>query len=101
MTNEKKGELRKFVDQNVIYGCTSLVTALAKDGGYPELKKLHPGSGSATKFEYWIVSAFLASKLEAEGEQVVEFLGLTIWGRSAGRPIELDDSIEYIYDRYV
>ena len=93
MTNEKKGELRKFVDANVIYGCTSLVTALAKDGGYPELKKIKP------QFEYWIVSAFLASKLEAG--QVVEFLGLTIWGRPATGPIELDDSIEWIYDRYL
>ena len=96
MTNEKKCELRKFIDANVIYGCTPLVAALAQDGGYPELKKI-----VKPQFEYWIVTEFLASKLEAEGERVVEFLGLTIWGRSTGWAIELDDSIEYIYDRYV
>ena len=91
MTNEKRSELHEFIDQNVIYGCTSLVTALAKDGGYPELKGV-----VKPQFEYWVVTQFLASKLEAE--EVVEFLGLTIWGRSPGRAIELD--IEYIYDRW-
>ena len=96
MTNEKKIAMRKFIDANVIYGCSPLVAALAADGGYPELKKV-----ARPQFEYWIVTEFLASKLEAEGELVVEFMGLPIWGRSTGRAIELDDSIEYIYDRYV
>lgn len=43
-------------------------------------------------FEHWIVSDWLASKLEAAGHPVArDFLGLTIWGRpTTGQAISLD-----------
>ena len=48
--------------------------------------------------EYWIVSDWLANKLESYGELVTkDFLGLTIWGRTcSGQAILLDWVISQI-----
>lgn len=50
-------------------------------------------------FEHWIVSGWLADKLEAEGEMIVrDFLGMTIWGRSCtGQAIAMDGVIQKIH----
>jgi len=50
--------------------------------------------------EHWIVSDYLANRLEDAGEMIVRyFLGLTIWGRTTtGQAIMLDDVICNIYD---
>jgi len=52
--------------------------------------------------EHWIVSSWLADKLEAEGEMIVRgFLGLTIWGRTTtGMAISHDYVIEKIAQEY-
>ena len=49
-------------------------------------------------FEHWIVTGFLAEKLEGRGEMVLhDFYGLTIWGRSCtGQPIYMDGVISQI-----
>ena len=49
-------------------------------------------------YEHWIVSNYLARKLEAKGEMVLyDFLGLTIWGRACtGQAILLDNVISEI-----
>jgi len=49
-------------------------------------------------FEHWIVSEFLANRLEAKGERVVrDFFGLTVWGRpTTGQGISSDRVIEEI-----
>lgn len=49
-------------------------------------------------FEHWVVSRWLARKLEGKGEMVVyDFLGLTIWGRTTtGQAIFLDGVISEI-----
>jgi hypothetical protein len=46
-------------------------------------------------FEYWLVSRFLANRLEEHGEPVAQdFLGLTIWGRcTTGQAIYMDHVI--------
>ena len=51
-------------------------------------------------YEHWIVSDWLADKLEAYGEMITkDFLGLTIWGRSCtGQAILLDWVISKICD---
>jgi len=51
-------------------------------------------------YEHWIVSDWLADKLEAYGELVTkDFLGLTIWGRTCtGQAILLDWVISKICD---
>lgn len=51
-------------------------------------------------YEHWIVSEYLANKLEEHGEMIIyDFLGLTIWGRAcAGQSIKLDHVISEICD---
>ena len=50
--------------------------------------------------EHWIVSNWLADKLEKQGEMILRgFLGKTIWGRTcSGQAIYMDEVIEKIYD---
>ena len=45
--------------------------------------------------EHWVVSSWLAEKLEDKGEMIVyDFLGLTIWGRrTSGQAIYMDGVI--------
>lgn len=48
-------------------------------------------------YEHWLVSDWLARKLEAKGEVVGEFAGLTIWGRTTtGQSIYMDGVIQEI-----
>jgi DnaJ-domain-containing protein 1 len=51
-------------------------------------------------YEHWIVSDWLARRLEERGEVIErDFYGLTLWGRAAtGQAILLDDVICAIYD---
>lgn len=48
--------------------------------------------------EHWIVSDWLADKLEARGEMIAkDILGLTIWGRTtSGQAIEMDHVMQQI-----
>ena len=48
--------------------------------------------------EHWIISDWLADKLEAKGEMILkDFYGLTIWGRTcSGQAILLDGVIQEI-----
>jgi hypothetical protein len=50
-------------------------------------------------YEHWIVSSYLAEKLEEKGEMIThDFLGLTIWGRTCtGQAISMDYVIRTIY----
>ena len=51
-------------------------------------------------FEHWIVSDWLADRLEEHGERVLrDFFGLTVWGRiCSGQSIACDYVIGAIYD---
>jgi hypothetical protein len=61
-----------------------------------ELDNLEPYDREV--FEHWIVSAWLADKLEAQGEKVErDFAGMTIWARTTtGQAIYADAVIEAI-----
>jgi hypothetical protein len=54
-------------------------------------------------FEHWIVSSWLANKLEEQGETVVrDFYGLDIWCRATtGQSICLDWVIQQIYNELI
>lgn len=49
-------------------------------------------------YEHWIITDWMADKLEARGEMVLrDFMGLTIWGRACtGQMICMDSVIEEI-----
>jgi hypothetical protein len=92
---------RKFVDQNVFYCVSHLVTELSKSGEYEELSECVYQYDSENEedlieaLEHWLISDYLAEKLIEKGELVVkDFLGLTIWGRTtSGQSISLDHVI--------
>lgn len=54
-------------------------------------------------YEHWIVSDWLADKLEAHGEKVDrDFAGLTVWARTTtGQAIAMDSVIERIHAELV
>lgn len=54
-------------------------------------------------FEHWIISDWLADKLEAKGERIDrDFAGLTVWGRTTtGQAIAMDSVIEAIHAELV
>lgn len=54
-------------------------------------------------FEHWIVSPWLADKLEAEGERIdKDFAGLCVWGRTTtGQAISMDYVMERIHSNLV
>jgi hypothetical protein len=54
-------------------------------------------------YEHWIVSDWLADRLEERGERVdKDFAGLTIWGRTTtGQAIFLDAVIQDIYSEMI
>ena len=54
-------------------------------------------------FEHWIVSSWLADKLEAKSETIIrDFYGLTIWCRATtGQSIALDYVIQKIYKELI
>lgn len=52
-------------------------------------------------YEHWIVTGWLADKLEAKGEMILrDFLGIrAIWGRACtGQAISLDNVVQEIYN---
>ena len=51
-------------------------------------------------YEHWIVSDWIANRLEEHGELVLrDFFGLTVWGRTcSGQAIALDGVIGEIFD---
>jgi len=60
-----------------------------------ELFDLEPDRNEA--YEHWIVSDYLARKLETHGHITGEFMGMTIWGRqTSGQAILLDSVISSI-----
>ena len=65
-----------------------------------ELHNLDPSEYQREVFEHWIVSDWLANRLEERGERVLrDFFGLTVWGRTCtGQAISLDGVIGAIHD---
>ena len=89
--NETVETLREAIDANILDG-TIDAQEFCEDHG------LDPYTNEA--YEHWIVSDWLADKLEAAGEMVSKDLyGLTIWGRcTTGQAILLDGVICGIYN---
>jgi hypothetical protein len=51
-------------------------------------------------FQHFIVSEYLADRLEEHGERVLrDFFGMTVWGRSCcGQSISMDHVIQTIFN---
>ena len=83
--------LREAIDANIIDGTIDAQEFCEEHGLDPHVNEA---------YEHWIVSDWLADKLEAAGEMVSQDIyGLTIWGRcTSGQAILLDGVICGIYN---
>jgi hypothetical protein len=97
-----------LVEREVYYCASELIHELMQNPKYiDDLQAVsaqynEEGDIEREAYEHWIVSDWLADKLEERGEMIVrDFLGLTIWGRcTSGQAILLDGVICDIYDKY-
>jgi hypothetical protein len=103
MNSEKQEQLRKFVNTEIIYNQSYLVDKLFNDAvfDYADVSNIYDEDTEEYKeiFEWWIVSDWMANKLEEKGESILKNDYGTWWGRSCtGQSIILDYVIERIYD---
>jgi hypothetical protein len=68
------------------------------DGGWEWVgREFNLDADQTEAYEHWIVSGWLAGKLEERGHITGEFAGLTIWGRcTTGQAISMDGVIKEI-----
>ena len=99
---------RRLVDNHVYSNVSYLVQELSRQEQYmDDLMEVqvnynsNPIEGEPEEaLEHWLISEWLAKRLLEEGEMVIEFLGLTIWGRTtSGQAIYIDSVIEDIYNK--
>lgn len=93
----QSGELDRLTEQAFELSCPVLDERQAEADGVEDLEAVID-EYEREVFEHWIVSDWLADKLEAKGEKVEkDFAGLTIWARTTtGQAIALDAVIEEI-----
>ena len=96
---------RRLVDSHVLQSLSYLVQELGADEKYGnqllEVQvQFNDDDYPNEALEHWLVSEWLGKRLLEEGEMVIEFLGLTIWGRTtSGQAIYIDSVIEDIYNK--
>ena len=99
---------RRLVDSHVYQNLSYLVQELGGDEKYcDQLIEVQVNYNSnpideepEEALEHWLVSEWLGKRLLEEGEMVIEFYGLTIWGRTtSGQAIYIDSVIEDIYNK--
>lgn len=104
MDSETQEKLKTFVDREILVNCSHLVSELVANDKYTEelmevcLKYDQDSDDPTEALEHWVVSDWLGKKLQERGEMVIEFMNLTIWGRTcSGQAIFLDSVIEDIH----
>ena len=96
---------RRLVDNHVYHNVSYLVQELSKDEKYSnDLMEVQVQFNDEDypdeALEHWLVSTWLANRLREEGEMVIDFMDLTIWGRTtSGQAIYIDSVIEDIYNK--
>ncbi len=96
---------RRLVDNHVHHNVSYLVQELSKDEKYMDdllevQVQFNDEEYPDEALEHWLVSDWLANRLREEGEMVIDFMDLTIWGRTtSGQAIYIDSVIEDIYNK--
>jgi len=96
---------RRLVDSHVLQSLSYLVQELGADEKYGnqllEVQvQFNDDDYPNEALEHWLVSEWLGKRLQEEGEMVIDFYGLTIWGRTtSGQAIYIDSVIEDIYNK--
>lgn len=83
--------LQKYIAENVFCRCGQAVTRLTESGLLPRPEM--PDSETEVH-EWWLVSPLAARGLRAEGQPVLQFCELFMWGRTqAPGPLEHDPAL--------
>ena len=96
---------RRLVDNHVYTNVSYLVQELSQQNKYSDelmevCVQFNDEDYPDEALEHWIVSDWLGKRLLEQGEMVIDFLGLTIWGRTtSGQAIYIDSVIEDIYNK--
>ena len=96
---------RRLVDSHVLQSLSYLAQELGADEKYGnqllEVQvQFNDDDYPNEALEHWLVSEWLGKRLQEEGEMVIDFYGLTIWGRTtSGQAIYIDSVIEDIYNK--
>ena len=96
---------RRLVDNHVYTNVSYLVQELSQQNKYSnELMEVcvqfNDEDYPDEALEHWIVSDWLGKRLLEQGEMVIDFMDLTIWGRTtSGQAIYIDSVIEDIYNK--
>ena len=105
-TETTQDNCRRLVDNHVYHNVSYLVQELSKDEKYmDELMEVQVNycedDNVEEALEHWLVSDWLANRLREHNEMVIDFMGLTIWGRQeSGQMIALDAVIQSIYQKH-
>ena len=79
---------RELVNNHVLCGQSTVVEALIKTGAIPD-ESLYGEYWEV--MEWWLVTRWLAEKLQEQGEVIIENCGCHWWGRQcSGQAIYLD-----------
>ena len=95
---------RRLVDEHIHQSVSYLVQELGRHEKYGdqllEVQVRYDDEYAEEALEHWLVSEWLGKRLQEEGEMVIDFYGLTIWGRTtSGQAIYIDSVIEDIYNK--
>lgn len=74
--------LQRYIAENVFSRCGQVVTRLSEAGLLPRPEM--PDSETEVR-EWWLVSPLAARALRANGQPVLQFCELYLWGRTQGR----------------
>ena len=90
----------KLIRPNTCYSCKLSFASLDSETG--ECKDCFEENQTAQDiFEWWVVSDWLAQKLQEQGEPIIENDFGTWWGRTcSGQAIYMDGVINEIYDGF-
>ena len=104
-TETTQDNCRRLVDNHVYHNVSYLVQELSQQQKYMDelievQVKYDNEDYPEEALEHWCVSSWLAERLKEQGEMVIDFLGLRIWGRTtSGQAICIDSVIEDIYHK--
>lgn len=95
---EQFEQAKKLVHNHVLCGQSLLIEDMLKASLLPE-EYIYPFVDEEV-LEWWLVTPYLARKLKAQGEVILEAYGCHWWGRlTSGRAIYLDAVMQAICER--
>ena len=92
---ETQERAKRITDIHVLWGQSTVIEELIQAGKIDEEYHLYPFADDV--MEWWLIDSWLAERLKAQGEVIIEEYGCYWWGRqSSGQAIYMDSVIQEI-----